>query len=91
MSVGYPDPTVLYDVTEQVEEALTFAPILGLHPGSYPVAARHAASAALHEAADILRERAHEHDAPRGLHEAARALLDEADRMAPEDRGASCP
>ncbi|MFJ8345059.1 hypothetical protein ACIQ9J_01520 [Streptomyces sp. NPDC094153] len=80
------DPTVLYDVTEQVRDALVSAPILGwTGERNYDVAATHAASTALCEVADILRERAEAY-AAEGKHEAARALLDEADRLAERKR-----
>ncbi|WP_330172988.1 hypothetical protein OG875_04915 [Streptomyces sp. NBC_01498] len=80
------DPTVLYDVTEQVRDALASAPLLGwTGDRNYDVAATFAASTALHEAADILRERAEVY-AAEGKHEGARALLDEADRLADRDR-----
>ena len=80
------DPTVLYDVTEQVREALVSAPILGwTGDRNYDVAATHAAGTALYEVADILRERAEAY-AGQGKHEAARALLDEADRLADRER-----
>jgi ribonuclease HI len=80
------DPTVLYDVTEQVREALVSAPVLGwTGDRNYDVAATHAASTALYEVADILRERAEVY-AEQGKHEAARALLDEADRLAERER-----
>jgi hypothetical protein len=80
------DPTVLYDVAEQVRDALTSAPLIGwTGDRHYDVAATYAASTALHEVADILRERAEVY-AAEGKHEAARALLDEADRLADRER-----
>jgi hypothetical protein len=80
------DPTVLYDVTEQVRDALLSAPLLGwTGDRQYEIAATFAASTALHEAADILRERAEVYAAD-GKHEAARALLAEADRLADHER-----
>lgn len=80
------DPTVFHDVTEQVRNALISAPIIGwTGDRNYDVAATHAASIALYEVADILRERAEVY-AAEGRHEAARALLDEADRVADRHR-----
>ncbi|MDX2757846.1 hypothetical protein PV729_45325 [Streptomyces europaeiscabiei] len=80
------DPTVFHDVTEQVRDALVSAPLIGwTGERHYDVAAMYAASFALYEAADILRERA-ELYAAEGKHEAARALLDEADRLADRER-----
>ncbi|MEU1044009.1 hypothetical protein ABZ400_02480 [Streptomyces sp. NPDC005897] len=80
------DPTVFHDVTEQVREALQSAPLIGwTGERRYEIAATHAASFALYETADILRERA-ELYAAEGKHEAARALLDEADRLAGRER-----
>lgn len=80
------DPTVFHDVTEQVREALLAAPLLGwTGERRYEVAATHAAAFALYETADILRERAEVY-ASQGKHEAARALLDEADRLADRER-----
>ncbi|MGY1439549.1 hypothetical protein [Streptomyces reniochalinae] len=80
------DPTVYYDVTEQVRDALLHAPILGwTGERNYDAAAAYAASTALHETADILRERAEVYAAD-GKHEAARVLLDEADRLADRER-----
>ncbi|CAM5264035.1 hypothetical protein [Streptomyces badius] len=80
------DPTVLYDVTEQVRDALTSAPLIGwTGDRHYDIAATHAASTALYEVADILRERTEVYAAD-GKHEAARALLDEADRLADRER-----
>ncbi|MGW4222999.1 hypothetical protein ACWEG1_06030 [Streptomyces bauhiniae] len=80
------DPTVFHDVTEQVREALISAPLIGwTGERRYTVAATYAASFALYETADILRERAEVY-AAEGKHEAARALLDEADRLADRER-----
>lgn len=80
------DPTVFHDVTEQVREALISAPLIGwTGERRYGIAANYAAAFALYEAADILRERADLY-AAEGKHEAARALLDEADRLADRDR-----
>ncbi|MEU9218950.1 hypothetical protein AB0D47_20640 [Streptomyces sp. NPDC048376] len=80
------DATVFYDVTEQVRDALASAPLIGwTGERQYDIAAAFAASTALHEAADILRERAEVY-AAEGKHEAARALLDEADRLADRER-----
>ncbi|TXS23105.1 hypothetical protein EAO70_04860 [Streptomyces sp. adm13(2018)] len=80
------DPTVLYDVTEQVRESLVSAPLIGwVGEKRYDIAATYAASTALHEVADILRERAEVY-AAEGKHEAARTLLDEADRLADRER-----
>ncbi|MER5843668.1 hypothetical protein ABT099_25935 [Streptomyces prasinus] len=80
------DPTVFHDVKEQVHDALVTAPIIGwTGDRRYEIAATYATSFALYEAADILRERA-ELYAAEGKHEAARALLDEADRLADRDR-----
>lgn len=80
------DPTVFHDVQEQVRNALISAPILGwTGERRYDIAAAYAASFALYETADILRERA-EIYAANGKHEAARALLDEADRLADRER-----
>ena len=80
------DPTVFHDVTEQVRNALISAPIIGwTGERRYDIAATYAASFALYETADILRERAEVY-ATEGKHEAARALLDEADRLADRER-----
>ncbi|MFD5491652.1 hypothetical protein ACFWH4_01590 [Streptomyces sp. NPDC127091] len=80
------DPTVFHDVTEQVREALISAPLIGwTGERRYDIAATHAASFALYETADILRERAEVY-AAEGKHPAARALLDEADRLADRER-----
>ncbi|MFC5633650.1 hypothetical protein [Streptomyces bullii] len=80
------DPTVLYDVTEQVRDALVSAPLIGwTGDRNYEVAATHAASIALYEVADILRERAEVY-ASEGKHEGARALINEADRIADRER-----
>lgn len=80
------DPTVFHDVTEQVQNALISAPLIGWgSERQIEIAATYAASFALYEAADILRERA-ELYAAEGKHEAARALLDEADRLADRER-----
>ncbi|PVC73496.1 hypothetical protein [Streptomyces sp. CS081A] len=80
------DPTVLYDVTEQVHASLLSAPLIGwVGERRYDIAAAYAASTALYETADILRERAEVYVAD-GKHEAARALLDEADRLADRER-----
>ena len=80
------DPTVFHDVTEQVREALVAAPLTGwTGDRRYDIAATYAASFALYETADILRERAEVYAAD-GKHEAARALLDEADRLADRER-----
>lgn len=80
------DPTVYYDVTEQVRDALIHAPLIGwTGERQYDIAATYAASTALHEVADILRERAETY-ATAGRHDAARALLDEADRLADRTR-----
>lgn len=80
------DATVFYDVTEQVRDALVSAPLIGwTGDRQYDIAATFAASTALHETADILRERAEVY-AAEGQHEAARALLDEADRLADRER-----
>ena len=77
---------MLYDVTEQVRDALVCAPLIGwTGDRRYDIAATHAASIALYEIADILRERAEVY-AAEGRHEAARALLDEADRLADRER-----
>ncbi|MFC7330804.1 hypothetical protein [Marinactinospora rubrisoli] len=83
------DPTVQYDVTEQVTDALASA--LSFTPriterivGNV---AHQAAAAALHEVADILRERAREHYRPLGRYEIADALEVEADRLADERPG----
>lgn len=80
------DPTVFHDVTEQVRNALASAPLIGwTGDRHYDIAATYAASFALYETADILRERAEVY-AAEGKHEAARALLDEADRLADRER-----
>ncbi len=80
------DPTVFHDVQEQVREALVSAPLIGwTGERRYDIAATHAASFALYEVADILRERAEAY-AAEGKYEAARALLDEADRLADRER-----
>ncbi|MFF9643670.1 hypothetical protein [Kitasatospora aureofaciens] len=81
------DPAVFDEVTEQVRDALISAPVIGwFGESNYDTAARYAASTALHEIADMLRERAHEIYGPAGRHEVARALLVEADRLASEER-----
>jgi hypothetical protein len=80
------DPIVFQEVTQQVQDSLISAPVIGwVGEANYETAARYAASTALHEVADILRERAEVYG-KFGQHEAARALLAEAERLAPEER-----